>query len=427
MFRDTSAQDRPIEVEGGLVRQWVRRPGRLAVIAAVVVGAAILIPTVGRLLSASNSVSASRLAFGTVERGLFVRDIVADGQVVAAVSPMLYASTAGTVTLAVHAGDTVARSALLATILSPDLTAKRSQEEATLQSQKLDYQRAQLDEEKQTLQVQDVLQRAQVDEKTAAREVERSRKAYELGAYTELQVSRAEDAEEKARLALAEAQKDSELEPRQARFDLDSRKAQLERQQVLVDDLRRQVSALEVRAPVAGQVGQIIVADKANVAQNAPLLSVVDLSRLELETKVPESFARDLSVGMPAQISGNGAQWDGEVASVSPEVVNGEVTARVRFKGDTPAGLRQNQRLSVRVLIDHKDNALTVARGSWYDQDGGHSAYVVHDGIAQKQAVRTGEVSIDKVEILDGLQPGDRIVVSGTDSFNNQLRVIISR
>ena len=105
---------------------------------------------------------------------------------------------------------------------------------------------------------------------------------------------------------------------------------------------------------------------------------------------------------------------------------SGEVAARLRFAGTTPKELRQNQRLSVRVLLDHRENVLTVQRGSFVDESGGSYAYVVRDGIATKTPIRVGASSIDKVEILDGLKQGDRIVISGTDNFKNADRVAIS-
>jgi len=163
------------------------------------------------------------------------------------------------------------------------------------------------------------------------------------------------------------------------------------------------------------------------VAKDAQLLSVIDLSKLEVEMKVPESFARDLGIGMGGEISGNGNTWKGLVSAISPEVVNGEVAARLRFEGDTPKQLRQNQRLSVRILLDRRDNVLAVQRGSFVDESGGAYAYIVRDGIAEKHPIRVGASSIDKVEILDGLKEGDRIVISGTDSFKNAARVAISR
>ena len=100
-----------------------------------------------RYSGAGVSVDRSRVSIATVERGNFVRDISADGQVVAAVSPTLYANALGTVTLKVHAGDTVTKGQVLAVVDSPDLTAKFSQEDATLGSLRLDWQRATLDAE----------------------------------------------------------------------------------------------------------------------------------------------------------------------------------------------------------------------------------------------------------------------------------------
>ena len=163
------------------------------------------------------------------------------------------------------------------------------------------------------------------------------------------------------------------------------------------------------------------------VIANGPVLSVVDLSRFEVEMKVPESFARDLGIGMPAQVTSNGAKYAAEIAAVSPEVVNGEVTARVRFAdGKQPPGLRQNQRLSVRVVMDTKRNVLMVERGPFVEQDGGNFAYVVDGGSATRKPIKTGAASLDAVEIVSGLDVGDRIVVSGSDQFDNADRVRIS-
>ena len=155
---------------------------------------------------------------------------------------------------------------------------------------------------------------------------------------------------------------------------------------------------------------------------------MVDLSRFEVEIKVPESFARDLGIGMPAQVTGNNATYAAEIAAVSPEVVNGEVTARVRFAdGKQPPALRQNQRLSVRIVMDTRRNVLMVERGPFLEQDGGRFAWVVDGSNARKQPITAGAASLDNVEILSGLKAGDRIVVSGTDQFaNNADRVRIS-
>ena len=423
MLRDTTAQDRVIERAG----PWVRHRKLLIVILAAALGLGALIAVMLRYSGAGASVDRSRLSIATVERGSFVRDIAADGQVVAAVSPTLYANALGTVTLKVHAGDAVSKGQVLAVLDSPDLTAKLSQEEATLVSLRIDWQRATLDAEQKLLQLRDAFNQAQVDQKTAQRELDRSRKAYELGSYTELQALKAQDALEKAQFAFEQAKMNYESQPRQNHFDIDSKKALFDRQQYLVADLKRQVDGLNVRSPVDGQVGQVQVADRASVAKDAPLLTVVDLSALEVEIKVTESLARDLRAGMSADLEGGGRHWQGIVSGVSPEVVAGEVTARLRFGSEKPAGLRQSQRLSVRILIDKRDNVLMVDRGAFVDQEGGGFAYLVHGNVAERRPVRLGASSIAKVEILDGLAPGDQIVTSGTDAFNGAERVILSR
>jgi len=422
MLRDTSAQDRVIEPKNPFKRHRKLVLVALAGIAAL----AALILFLARYSGAGASVDRARVSIATVERGNFVRDIAADGQVVAAVSPTLYANALGTVTLKVHAGDTVVKGQVLAVVDSPDLTAKMSQEEATLVGLRLDWQRATLEADHKLSQLRDAYNQAEVDQKTAQRERDRSRKAYDLGSYSELQALRAEDALEKAQFAYQQAKSTFDSQPKQNRFDIDSKKALLDRQQYLVDDLKRQVDGLNVKSPVDGQVGQVQVADRASVAKDAPLLTVVDLSALEVEIKVTESLARDLRSGMTADLEGGGHHWQGVVSGVSPEVVAGQVTARLRFGAEKPAGLRQSQRLSVRIFIDRRDNVLMVDRGSFVDQEGGGFAYVVHGNIAERHPVQLGAASIAKVEILEGVSAGDQIVISGTDAFNGAQRVILS-
>jgi HlyD family secretion protein len=115
------------------------------------------------------------------------------------------------------------------------------------------------------------------------------------------------------------------------------------------------------------------------------------------------------------------------VSTISPEVVNNEVAARLRFAGATPSQLRQNQRLSVRVLLDRRDNVPTLRRGSFVDESGGAYAYVLQDGLAVKRPLRVGARSIDKVEILDGLKVGDEVVISGAEAFQGAPQVAINR
>ncbi|MGH8413984.1 MAG: efflux RND transporter periplasmic adaptor subunit, partial [Gammaproteobacteria bacterium] len=257
-------------------------------------------------------------------------------------------------------------------------------------------------------------------------EMKRAEAAWGYHVISQLDYAKAKDDLAAAQLKHKLSIEDIKLDKEGLNFDVRAKELTVKRQQLLVQELQRQVNDLTVRAPVDGQVGQLFIAPRATVASGAKLLTVVDLSNLEVEVTVPESFARDLAVGMPTDITGNGGAWKGAVRAISPEVVDGEVAARVRFEGDKPENLRQNQRLSVRIILDKRDNVLTVQRGSFVDESGGNYAYVVHDGLAVKTPIRIGASSIDKVEILQGLKAGDRIVISGTDNFNGAARVAIS-
>ncbi len=422
MIRDTSAQDRMVEVKPNRKRRLILGGIGIAVVALLV----WLAPGIGRLFSASASVSSSRLAFATVERGQFVRDIAAEGKVVAAVSPTLYATYGGAVTLQVHAGDTVKKGQVLAVVDSPELRNKLAQEQSKADAMQVDYLQSQADARSKRSDLQKAFDNAQIDEKSAETNLSREQKASDAGAATGAAVDQAKDLLEKARITLAHAKSDLGMNNDSLNLNIQSKKLAHENQLLVVQDLQRQVDDLNVKSPVDGQVGQLFIAERATVAKDAQLLSVIDLSALQVEMQVPESFARDLGIGMSGEISGNGNTWKGLVSAISPEVVNGEVSARLRFAGETPKQLRQNQRLSVRVLLDKRDNVLTVQRGSFVDESGGSYAYVVRDGIATKTPIRVGASSIDKVEILDGLKEGDRIVISGTDSFKNAARVAIS-
>jgi len=421
-IRDTSAQDRMIEK-----RVSKKKLGILAAIGVVVLALLIwLVPGALRLFSAGSSVSASRLQIASVERGSFVRDIAADGRVVAAVSPTLYANAAGAVVLQVHAGDKVTKGEVLAVIASPELNNKLAQEENNEDAMQVAYQQAKVDAKQQRSKLQGAYDNANIDQQSAARDLKRYQEAYKKGAVSQLDVDRHRDTLEKAQIELNHAKSNLGMDDSSLTLEIRAKKLAYDRQKLLVADLKRQVEELNVRSPVNGQVGQLFIAQTATVPKDAKLLTVVDLSALEVQVNVPESFARDLASGMPAVISGNGKDWKGAVSAISPEVVNGEVVARVRFEGKKPEQLRQNQRLSVRIVLDKRDNVLTVARGSFVDESGGRYAYVVHDDIAYKTPVTLGPSSIDKVEILQGLKEGDKIVISGTSNFNGAAKVAIS-
>src|SRR5258706_2079995 len=179
MIRDTAGTDR-------VIAPTVRRIPRPLLIG-LGVGALVLVlafsaPPLLRWLSVGTSVNASRLRIAQVHRGKLVRDVTVQGRVVAAVSPTLYATAAGTVTLKINAGDKVANDQVLAEVDSPELQNRMAQEQATRQSLEIEVERSRIESKKKQLQSQKAVDQAEVDRVAAAREVERNEQAFQRGA-----------------------------------------------------------------------------------------------------------------------------------------------------------------------------------------------------------------------------------------------------
>ena len=422
MIRDTSAQDQTISQRSQ--PQW--RRWLWPAVATVVVLAGIGFVAKG-WLGGSRSFDGARLRIATVGRGDLVRDIAADGRVIAANSPVLYAISAGTVTLKVVAGDVVKQGQELAVIDSPELRSKLAQEQATLAGLEAEAGRAALDATLARATASKVTDQAAIDRQAAARDLERYQRGFDGGAVPQVNLAKAQDDLKKAEITLQHARSDAALQSQGADLDARNKRLLANRQQAVVAEVQRQVDALTLRAPFDGQVGQVQATQHTQVAANAPILGVVDLSRFEIEIKVPESFARDLAIGMPAQLtSGSGQPFPGEISAVSPEVVNGEVVARIRFSDKQPEGLRQSQRMSARILLDTRKNVVKVERGPFVEQSGGRYAWVVSGSTASRRPVQFGVSSLGEVEIVSGLQPGEKVVVSGTDLFGDAERVSIN-
>ena len=412
---DTSSQDEVLQAKPKPKKLLYGAGAGLALMLAIWT----LAPAVQSWSQSDLSVSMSRVRIDTVRSSDFTRDITAQGQVVAAVSPKLYAPADGTITLLLDAGTEVSKGEVLASIDSPELNSKLQQEQATLYSLQTSYDRQKILAKRQQLTDQKAVDIAQMTLTTADREKRRADLGFDKGVVSKIEHEKAQDDLETAKVQHRHAVEDARLNVENLDFELKSLAQQLDRQRLLVDDYQRQVDALNVRSPVNGLLGNLAVENKTYIAKNQLILSVVDLSQFEVEIAVPESYANDLSIGLPVEVTVEQKTYAGKLVTISPEVFENQVKGRVRFtEGEGPAALRQNQRLSSRILLEHRPDVLQVARGQFLDSSNGRFAYKISNGLAVKTPIETGARSISAVEILSGLKPGDQIITSGTDSFN---------
>jgi HlyD family secretion protein len=404
-------------------RRWVLGASALGAAALLIIAVVWL----ARLWSHSRYVvSAERLRVVPVQNGPFVRDVAAEGTVVAAVSPTLYAVAAGTITYSVHAGESVTKGQALGTLDSPELTSEYQRERATLDGLNSALAHQEIEIRRQLLASQQQADLAQVAIRAAERELARSQSAWDLRVIPERDYQRAADDVATAKLNFEHARDTANLERDSVVLDMRTRRLERDRQALVVGALKRKVDDLTVRSPVSGMVANLAQQEKARVADGAALISVVDLSAFEIEFQVAESYAGDVKPGMNAEITLGGTTVPGTVTAISPEVRQSEVTGRVRFAAGQPPALRQNERASLRIVMYQKDTALKFERGAQID-DATRAVYVVRGAYAVRVPVQLGPASVGEIEVQRGLTAGDQVIVSDTRDFNDAPELRISR
>ena len=312
-------------------------------------------PTIQRWSAADDSVQRSRLRFAVVTRGELIHDVAVQGRVVAASRSTLFSPSAGVVTLDSRGGERVSRGDVLAVVDSPELRNRLQQERASREALRSDYARLELVARRQALQNQQRVDLLEVQTAAAERALERSETLTREGLLNEIDLEQARDTLMMRRLELEQARSNVDLESEMVSFELRDARSRLERQELVVRDVERQVAELEIRAPFNGLLAALEVEDHDAVLEGQAVLGVVDLGELEVEVSIPESYADDLSPGVLASIQIEGESQRGTLVRIAPEVRGGQVEGRVAFEAGTPPGLRQNQRLATRLILDHRE------------------------------------------------------------------------
>lgn len=422
MIRDTTAQDRRLHKTSGVRRKMTLFGLGLAGLAAL---SAYALPNISALYSSDLQLDAQLLRFATVTEGDFQRDIMTQGRIIAAVSPTFYANADGIVSLHVKAGDSVKQNQILASIDSPGLASQLAQESATLDSLHLAIGRQKIDGKTQQLGLKQRAEIAKVDLKAAQREMKRAELSKQADLISEVEYEQINVALSKAQLTFEHARESEQLEKERLAFELQSRQKDVLRQQFVVNELKRRINDLDIRAPFDGLIGNVNIQEKQAVTRNTPLLTAVDMTAFEIEVQIPEIYADELGPGMRSDISLDGDVISGELTAISPEVVSGQVSGRIRFN-QTPSGLRQNQRISARILIESRVGVLKVKRGPFMESSGGKVAYLVDNNTAKRTKIELGAFSIGEVEVLSGLKRGDKIIISSNEQYRKSNTVFIT-
>ncbi|MFT6268623.1 MAG: HlyD family secretion protein [Alphaproteobacteria bacterium] len=418
MIQDTSATDVEISTTSFKKRNWVIF---IVIVLVMVFSANAYFSSP----SASRSIDRASVQIATLEVGDLVRDVLSTGRIVAANAPQLYSPEQGFVNLHVNAGDEVTVGQLVASVDSPELQNQLQQQRSEMERLQGELARAELDARRQTLQLTKLLDLSEVDLQAAQREERRAQSSIVNNLISQIDLEKAVDDLARAKLTYKHAKEEVSLAKDTLAFELDSARSTVSRQVLVISELERKTGDLNILATVDGVVGNLVTQQRALVSQNQPLMTLVDLSAYEAELNVAESYANELSLGMDVEITLGGQTLLGKLSGISPEVTNREVTTRVRFDQKDIKGIRQNQQVTARVLLENKSQVLKVRRGSFV-QAGGFVAYKLEGKVATRVTIQIGATSMREVEILSGLSANDQIIISNYDEFKDSESVLLN-
>jgi HlyD family secretion protein len=185
------------------------------------------------------------------------------------------------------------------------------------------------------------------------------------------------------------------------------------------------VDALTIRAPMDGQLTALDAEVGESKAQGAVLGQVNSADRFKLTALVDEFYLGHMSLGLESQLTLDGRIFRAKVAKVYPQVSNGTFKVDLHFNGAAPSDIHVGQAVDLKIELGGASQSVILANGPFYQDTGGNWAFVVSPdgGHAERRNVRLGRRNPDAVEVVDGLKPGEKVIVSGYEGFQKMDRV----
>lgn len=192
--------------------------------------------------------------------------------------------------------------------------------------------------------------------------------------------------------------------------------------------IHRRKSNLEVKAPIDGELGLLDVTLGQSVASGMKIGQINNLTSYKIEVLIDEHYIDRVTAGLGATFEKNNDTYSAQIRKVYPEVRNGKFRADLKFTGEQPENIRTGQTYYLNIQLGSPTNAIIIPKGSFYQKTGGRWIYVVDkDGkSATKRDIRIGRQNPKYYEILEGLEPGEKVIISGYENFGDNDRVVIS-
>ena len=410
---------------GARRRKIIRWTAFTAVVVAVLLAGFLTIP---RLKPAAPGVDMSTLWPDTVKRGPMLREVRGLGTLVPEESMLIPATTDGRVQrILIRPGTPVKADSVVMILTSQELDTALLSAEYTLKAAEADYENLKVTLEKSKIDMQATAAQVGADYNTATLTANRDAALAKEGLFSEVdaKISTVTAEELKGRY---------ELEKQRLAINAQAEEAQLAAQKVKVEQLRAdynlkksQVDQLRVRAGVEGMLQQLPtpVEEGQKVTAGTPLAKVSQPSKLKAELKIAETQVKDISIGQSASIDTRNGLIEGHVSRIDPSILNGTVTVDVSLKGPLPSAARPDLSVDGTIQLEKLDDVVYVGRPVFGQQDAVVQLFRVEpDGkYANKVKVAFGKSSVNTIEVKDGLQVGDKVILSDMSAYDGYDRI----
>lgn len=398
-----------------------KRLRQTAYAVAAVVAVALITVGVSRLEPAAPRVDLDTVYLDTVQRGPMVRQVRGTGILVPEQIRWIPATTDGSVErIVIRPGALVAPDTVIVELSNPELEQTALEARLNLDAAEARYANRQVEVERELLNQRAALATIEAQLKTARLQADADEQLFAEGLVSSLQLQQSQAAEqeydtrfrlEQERLQMASGTVDEQIAVEQAEVD---------RLRTLFELRRRQVDDLHVRAGMPGVLQQVPLEEGQRVTAGTNLARVGDPTVLKAELRIAETEARDVQIGQPAAIDTRNGVIPGRVTRIDPAVENGTVTVDVALDGALPRGARPDLTVDGTIELERMDDVLFIGRPVFGQEESDVSLFRLEaDGIhAARTRVRLGRASVNTVEVLEGLQPGDRVVLSDMSAWD---------
>lgn len=372
--------------------------------------------------SSTLRVNGDTLSYGTVARGEFNDYIRVTGQVQPMTTIQISPLEGGVVQeIVTEEGSKVKKGDVILILSNESLDLQILNSEAELAEKENLLRNTMISMEQQKLSVKQEMLQLRV-------EVRRSKRAFESARelYAEKLISREEwlKAEEdymlaKDRLDLVEtrAQQDSLYRA----VEIDQMTESLQNMRLNMRMIRKRKDNLTIKAPIDGELGLLDVALGQSIAAGVKVGQINNLDSYKIEALVDEHYIDRVVAGLEAQFERQNESYGTVIRKVYPEVRDGKFKTDFKFSGEQPANIRTGQTYYLNLQLGQPEEALLIPRGTFYQKTGGRWIYVVSpDGSsAVRRQIRIGRQNPQYYEVLEGLEPGEKVIVSGYDNFGD--------